>query len=311
MSFEFGAKFRAGIESTDYLNVFNGSGIHTYFTLRFDGLKTLLKPSIVSVDAAQVSATQIGQSSNSYYRYGRNGVYSKVTQTSTTYDVKVTRSKMGFQDIGTFLGVGPRVGFNSFRSRYHTDRGRLFGVGIQARSGMLSFGLNMEGGRIGHASAMQDNGEKIKRRVDKSETFAQGSNFVYNTFFDVGYDISDGLLSMMGTVTDRTGITSYFSVAAGYSFGFSFVGGHRWNDNVDFYELEQHTEALKDDLEKFKEHHAGGDNGKSGYLGGWYVATEVGAMQARFQWYKYYRAPLLNNFVISLTYRLPLAHLKK
>lgn len=220
---------------------------------------------------------------------------------------------MGFQDIGLFFGIGPRIGFNSQRSDYFMDRGKLFGIGAQARASVVSIGLNFEGGRIGHASVMDVKGSEFTRKVDKSKTFARGSNQVFNTFFDFGFDITDLLLSFGLIEVDRDyGVTSFFSISTGYSMGFSIVGGHQYNDDVDLDQLaafESKFTGYRNSV--YKPYELGGENGRSGYLGGWYFASEVGAMQMRIQWYKYYRAPLLNNFVISLTYRLPISHLIK
>lgn len=308
---EMGWRFRAGVQSLDYLKSYKSNGIDSYITLRLDGLKPLLNPNMVTFNARQGEIKSMESFRVSSSRYLGGGVYQISSETYTFAEVEVHSTTLGFQDIGPFFGIGPRIGLNSQRSSYFSDRGRLVGISAQARASVISVGLNFEGGRIGHASVMEVKGSYFTRRVDKRENFAMGSNRVFNTFLDIGFDISDMLLSFGLIEVDRDyGVTSFFSVSAGYSMGFSIVGGHEYNADADLDQLaafESKFTGYGNGI--YKPFELGGANGRSGYLGGWYLASEVGAMQMRVQWYKYYRAPLLNNFVFSLTYRLPVWHL--
>lgn len=308
---EAGWRFRAGVQSLDYLDSYKSSGIDSYITLRLDGLKPVLNPNMVTFSARQGEIKRMESIRVSNSRYLGGGVYQISSKTYTFVDVEVHSTTLGFQDIGPFFGVGPRIGFNSQRSSYFSDRGRLYGVAAQARASVVSVGLNFEGGRIGHASVMEVKGSNFTRKVDKSQNFAMGSNRVFNTFLDVGFDISDMLLSLSLIEVDRDyGVTSFFSVSVGYSMGFSIVSQHVYNTDADIAKLvEFESKFTGFGNGVYKPHELGGANGRSGYLGGWYFAAEVGAMQMRVQWYKYYRAPLLNNFVFSMTYRLPVWHL--
>lgn len=310
-SVEAGWRFRAGVQSIDYLDTYKSSGINSYLTVRMDGLKSLLDPNMVQFNARQGDIKRLESITTTESTYLSRGVYLHTTRTYTYAEVEVHSTTVGFQDIGPFLGIGPRIGFNSQRSDYFSDRGRLYGLSAQARGGVISLGLNFEGGRIGHGSVMEVKGSNFTRRVDRTETFAKGSNRVFNTFLDVGFDITDMLLafSLLEVDRDKT-VTSYFSFSVGYSMGYSVVSDHRYNADANLDQLE----AFKSKFTGYgngvyKPFEIGGENGRSGYLGGWYFAAEVGAVQARLQWYKYYRAPLLNNFVFSLTYRLPVVHL--
>jgi len=308
-SIEAGWRFRAGVQSMDYTDAYKSNGIDPYLTFRLDGLKGLLNPNMVSFNARQAEIKSMSTYSYQTSRYLGSGVYDITTHSTTYADVEVHSTTFGFQDIGLFFGVGPRIGLNNQRSSYFSDRGRLIGIGMQARGSVVSIGLNLEGGRIGHATVMEVSGSEFSRKVDKSENYAMGSNRVFNTFFDFGIDISDIILGLAMIEVDRDyGITSFFSISAGYSMGFSIVSGHKYNENADLNKLDGFENTFTGyGNGVYKPYELGGENGRSGYLGGWYLATEVGAVQARFQWYKYYRAPLLNNFVFSLTYRLPLS----
>jgi len=50
---------------------------------------------------------------------------------------------------------------------------------------------------------MEVKGSNFTRKVDKDENFAMGANRVFNTFLDIGFDISDMLLSFGLIEVDR------------------------------------------------------------------------------------------------------------
>lgn len=311
VSVEVGVKARLGADLSFDDNLEKGLGVESYFTLRFDAFKMFLAPNTVTTEARKESLSNIKTSTTSTTsrRYTPSGVYDRTTTTrTTTADVNVSSTTFGYQDIGNILGIGVRYGFNNFRREPFINRGNLFGVGAHYRRGMMTLGLNIDGGRVGHGSGLDRSKDGFKNRLDPNATFANGYINTLNTTFDVGFDISDFIIGLSGTFTEKESyITSYFAATVGYSAGFSTIlGDQQYDENLDLEEKADFKEEWsslpgKED-EKFYE----ASESKSGYLGGFYLALELGALQAKVQRLKYSKAPLLNNTWFTLTYRVPI-----
>jgi hypothetical protein len=190
------------------------------------------------------------------------------------------------------------------RSTY-IPAGKLFGIAMEGRAGGADFGITFEGGRVGHGSELEakDKSEgKYKRKLNRFETAGTGTLNVLNAYLQIGVDISPILLAPLGIVIEKGESTSFFSVSAGIN-----VGGHlAWNQHFDnpsiqtFYDYE-----IVADQSKAKEKFIDPSKAKAGYLGGFYLSVQVGAMDFKFTNYRYYGAPFASTCMFSLAYRIP------
>lgn len=280
----------------DYFKIFS---TYPSFVLRFDGLYQFFNPKGVSVNATSYQIKDISSQTQSHTTYRGN---QKVTVETTTSSMTVSSQakKVVLDDIGPYFGIGPRYTFSLPYIREYSNTGGMFGVGMHGRASSFLFGLNMEGGRIGHASTFKRDADKNKfKLIDKTQDYGRGSLKTFNMFFDVGIDLTAGAMAMLGTVVEENKATGFFSLNGGYSFGFSIISGQRFdNDSTALLEYSQ----LKDPDKRTDPRES-----KSGYLGGFFLGVDVGAVNFRIQAYRFRGAPLASQTFYSVTYRLPLA----
>lgn len=176
----------------------------------------------------------------------------------------------------------------------------MIGLHSLVRGGPFVAGLNVEGGRIGHATLMDStdpNDKKYRlRKLNKNHNYASGSLVTVNTMFDVGIEVNHYLLGFLGMIADEHNFTSYLSFNAGYSGGISVVSGQRFDD---------HDVAVAQ-LAGVREPNRYNDarESKNGYVGGWFLGCDIGNVSFKTQWYRYKGAPLANGLMMSIGYRV-------
>ncbi len=289
--------FNVGIHTGDNYDAFKWYSIMPSLIFRFEGRKQYLDPSLVTVGMQQVSVSNYRSKSYESTYYRSDGTRMKRTTTYSSADVKVTPGSVGIQDIGPFAGVGLKYSMNGIRKTDYLPRGQMFGGVLHIKGGPLYTGFTMEGGRIGHGSEI-DNSKSWFKKVENNEDYAPGTYNNFQTFFDIGMDISPALLSVLGMVREETSATSYSSVIAGYSFGYAAVFNQQFdNETTALNELDRINELTKYNDPRL---------GKGGFMGGWFLGIEIGVLSFKAQAYKYRNAPLANNTFYSLAYRIPI-----
>lgn len=271
------------------------------FTLRADGLLTLFNPKASYFDYTQVEVTNY--SSHTYSERRGNFIY---TYTTTNYTATAHSGKAAFMDIGPFIGFGPKVSFQPAKFDSFSTPTRLYGLALHGRGGPISLGFNLEGGRLGHASRMVstvEEGDKYWKfkNVDKSSSFGKGQMGVVQGYFDVGVELNSLILSMLGMyITERGKGTPFFAISAGYSFGAYGV----FNQQFASGSTPSYYDNLSEEDNVFYNNPA---ESKGGYLGGWYACMDIGALQFRYQSFRYRRAPLASTHLMSIAYRIPMS----
>lgn len=300
MSIDYSINASIGVNTGDKPGDYNWWVIAPTLTLRFDGLKQTLDPAIVYVPATQYTLENARTYTQSeIIRDYRSGGADKLRTTSySSADVKVKNISVGLQDIGPFLGVGPRVNVTNIFSTTYTEPTFLTGLAIHYRQGLWMTGLNLEGGKTGHASALQKDGDEFKRKVDKDENFGSGTLQVFNGFADAGFDIAPFIASMLGVIREDDGkATTFSALTFGFSLGYSLVSDQSFKipDNSSYYDLLDDPSFFNDPRQS-----------SSGVLSGFFLGAEVGAVSFRVQGYKFRKAPLANKTMYSMIYRIPL-----
>lgn len=295
--------FRAniGFQTGDNFDAFKWFSLGPSVIIRFDARKQKLDPTMVTVPTNNWSVQNYSSSSSSRtYTTYQGGRTTKVTETTTvtSYDVKVTKGSVGVQDIGSFLGIGPKIAINNYFASNYIPRGQLIGVGMHGRSGPGFFGINIEGGTIGHGSVLEDS-DAIRKGADDKENFGMGTYRSFQMYADIGFDLSPFLMSVLGVTREESNATSFTSVVGGYSLGYAFISNQQFQNN---FAEQSYTDPslVAESIYNLP------SQGKSGYLGGFFLGIEVGVVGFRVQRFHYRKAPLANNTYFSITYRFPL-----
>lgn len=198
------------------------------------------------------------------------------------------------------------------RTKNYMGNSNLFGAQFMYRKANMLFGLNIEGGRVGHGTSLQkggkgtaEEGNNFRRRVSRGDHEGVGSYSVFNVFMDIGVNVNNLLLAAGGTAVAYNEATSFLAFNIGYSFGFGIVGGQRFLDtgtSSNFYNQlnDQNQYSHNRDNTRFEDPR----KGKSGLMGGLFMSCDIGHASVRMQWYRYRRAPLANGLVFSLTWRI-------
>jgi len=281
-----------------------------YIALRFDALKSKLQPEIVHLNAVHGGIANLELDSKTYTDYSPSGYNAIVTETTASYDVVASSGLFGFQDMGYFFGIGPRIGINNLASEKLQTRGFMAGLSAHARASILYLGLNFETGKMGHATTMKYIwGEYEERKIDQVKTWGKGSLNNTKIFGDIGVDITPLIIAMTGTgIQDYASVTPFTSLMFGASFGHSIVGNQEFESNTAAGEMEQFFQ-LNSSIEKTKFNDP--RLSSSGFVGGWFLTIQLGALEFRMQKYRFKNSPLSNNKVLSVTYRVPLAYPRK
>ncbi len=305
-SIEFKMDFNFGITVGDVGDYYRGISYYPSITLRADALKQLFAPEMISVPYQQGTISNYNSSSYSIESRTPDGGKVVTTYTTTTADVSVSSGTVGVQDIGPHIGVGPKISWTSVARSDYLNPGRLYGAVLQGRGGPIDFGFTMEGGRVGHGTTLEAKSEegKYRRKLDRKDDEGMGDVSLFNTYFNVGMDISPLFLAPLGVAMDKGSATSFFSASAGMLFGGHFTFNQEFNDPTvsnAYYDAEllNKPEGAKD---RFIDPRAA----KSGLMFGFYFSLQVGAMNFMIQNNRYNGAPFASSTMMSLAYRYPL-----
>ncbi len=296
-----------GFHGGSNFDAFKWFVINTGVVFRFDGMKQFLSPRLVSVPTTNYKVSNYTSSSYTTVHYeNRGGQRQRVEtiHTTSSADVSVSNGSLGIQDIGTFTGLALKYSFNNYKRSLYIPRTWLGGIGVHGRSGAGFAGINLDFGKIGHGSQLEDPDKKWFRKVSQHYEYGKGTMNTIMAYCDIGFDISPGLLAMLGMVRNDDGsATSFASIIAGYSFGYAYVYNQQFDDeetavsryNSIFNAWGAEEPTFKNDPRE----------SKSGYLGGWFLGIEVGVVSFRVQGFSFRRAPLANNRYFTLAFRIP------
>lgn len=311
-SVEFNLDTRLGFTLVDDFagtgyNFYKAAGISPTFTLRFDAFKGILNPSMVSVAAQQATVSNVqSTTTRTGTRYSGNTRIETYT-TYTTADVTVSNFNIGIQDIGPYIGVGPKYSFMSKRRGNHINIGQLYGVALEGRAAFADFGLTLEGGTIGHGSALEYKDDfEPRRKLDKSQSTPAGDLNMFNFYTNLGIDISQFFLVPFGLVVDKGEATSFLSASAGI-----IVGGHyAFDQQYDTPELAASFAAdiVANDPEQLKNKFVDPSDVGLGYLGGVYFGVHIGALSFKATNYRYYGSPFASTSMYSVAWKFPILY---
>lgn len=290
----FGLKTGDGYE--DWLR---GSSFFPVLTVRANGMFNRLVRGQRLVGSTSYSISDVSSSSTTDRVY-RDGVAYDRTTTTTTGTVHSSRGTTVLNDIGTYVGIGPRVSFTRPMADYYSSPSLLLGGQIYLRAKKLILGLNVETGKAGHASITRLRGDD-KRKIDRSQTYAAGELSVTNAFVDFGLDITSLAKGLLGTLDDENSATTFADLNFGYSVGFSLVGGQEFENKTAATAALSALQTQRSDYVASKT--TDPRKSSSGVIGGWFVGFDVGNVGMRLQWYRYKNAPLANELYYTLSYR--------
>ncbi|MEO1515477.1 MAG: hypothetical protein AAFV95_10700 [Bacteroidota bacterium] len=274
--------------------------------IRLDALKQKLDPSMVYVDGAQVNVENYTSKTTSRtYTRGTGTGKQRVTEitTESSADIRVKPTKVGIQDIGPFFGIGPKLSVSSIRSDHAMPVGVMYGAEVTTKSGWFYLSLNVEGGKIGHASEMENPEDKKEKKVNLRKDFGRGSYQTAMGYFDIGIDISPIALSMLGVVREETTGTSYFSLMAGYSIGLSNMRNQQFDNPAAAATYDQLLANNREDIQAYRL-----DPREAGFgrVASWWIGMDVGVLSFRIRKLNHIRSPFANNTFISMSYKIKL-----
>ncbi len=264
--------------------------------LRFNSRREFLDGTSVSVNASTYSVSNIKSKSNTNTTYNGN-TKTTTTTTTTTADVSSSSGSIKVLDIGDFIAIGPKFGFNSFKSKNYMNRGWIAGINLTARKSVFLAGLNLEMGKMGHGTEIANEDSKWFKKVDRSIDVINDERFnTYQGYVDIGIDITTLPLALMGLVREYSGTTNLTALTFGYSVGYAGVSNNTYQQTL------AASTPLPDDQNKFNNILLN----KSGMVSGFFLGAEIGLVSFRAQGFKYKNAPLLNNTYYSISYKIPL-----
>jgi hypothetical protein len=305
-SIELNLNSRIGMSIGQNSDYYKGIGFYPSITFRIDALKWKYLPQLVSVNASSVSLSNI-QTTETYNgtRYNSDGSSVSYYTTYTTADVHVSNFKMGVQDIGTHVGVGPKVSFMSHKRSPYIPTSRLYGLVLEGRSSSLDLGFCFEGGKVGHGGELKEKNDdegKYYYKLNRSETNGQGTVNVFNAYMNFGVDITSLALVPFGIAVDKGEATSFFGITAGFLVGGHFAWGQEFNNPTSEAD---YAFKLIADQGRAKEKFIDPSKAKAGFLGGSYISFQVGAMCFKITNYRYHGAPFASTTMYSIAYRIP------
>lgn len=305
-SVEFNLNTRIGISTGQNSDYYKGLGFYPSITFRLDALKWKYLPQLVSVDASSVSLSNI-QTREEYNgtRYNSDGSSVSYYTTYTTADVHVSNFKMGIQDIGTCVGLGPKFSFMSPKRSPYIPLGRLYGLVLEARSGSIDAGFCLEGGNVGHGGTLKEKNDdegEYYFKLNRTKTEGQGTINVFNAYMNFGIDITSLALVPFGIAVDKGEATSFFGITAGFLVGGHFAWGQEF---IDPTSESNYAFKLEADQGRAKEKFIDPSKAKGGFLGGSYISFQVGAMAFKITNYRYHGAPFSSTTMYSIAYRIP------
>jgi len=223
----------------------------------------------------------------------KDGLY----KTETTYEYHVESVTLPINDIGAFIGVGPRLIYKPVSKNSYRMPTLMGGVGAHGRIKMFSFDINADKGTAGFSGQVKENGKPIT-----SDIIGKGSFDMTNVTANAGIDLGPFLLAVIGIGAKRSGETPYFNISGGFIFGYSFIGNYKYNDKVVGQSYQAYFDANPDARTIYND----AASNKSGIVHGWYVGADVGAVGFRYEFNKYNNAPLARCGYYSISYKFPL-----
>jgi hypothetical protein len=277
-------------EHTSLIGV-GGWMAHPTLTLRLDGLFDGMR---VGYNRAQ-AATYSGSRTESRREYtdvsGR-----RMEETTVTYSGTFTPKTVAVTDIGKYIGIGLKGTRSGVRNRDFLNPGTIFGVSVLSRSGIMVVGLNLEGGRIGHATLLEDFGDGYHRRPDDKYTDGSGSFSTFNVALDFGVCINNLIYAGLGTAVADDVSTPFSAISMGVSLGGHALWGQRFDDPAA-------AKVYYDQITEERTHWNDPAESKGGLMGGYFFAWDVGNATFKAQWYRYRRAPMANGLMYSVIWR--------
>ncbi len=262
------------------------------FTLRLDGFFDGMKVGYNRSVGASVSSS----STQSKRRYtdvsGR-----RMEETTTTYQATITPKTVTVTDIGKYIGLGLKGTISGMATRSYSPPGALFGANIMGRSGLMLFGLNIEGGRVGHASELVPWKDGHRRFVERREEYGAGNISTFNIYGDFGLSLNNLIYAAMGTVILDEVSTPFSSINVGVSFGLNAMWNQTFIDPQSALPVYNLVEGEK------RRWFIDPRDSKGGLMGGYFFSWDIGNASLRAQWYRYRRAPLANSLMYSVIWR--------
>lgn len=310
VSAEFNLNARLGNGSKDIFSeadfkFYKGIGFHPSLTLRFDALKGLLNPSMVSAKGSLTTISNV-QSKTTYHgststSYGRIEHYTR----TTTADVKVTPMNLGVQDVGPYFGIGPKMSFMSPRRSTHINMGKLYGIVAEGRGGPIDGGITFEAGNVGHGSELVFKAvNEPRKKLKKYESEPAGTLTTINGYLSAGVDISQLFLAPFGVVVDKEEATSFLSASAGFIVGGHYAFNQQYDDEI--WETAFDEEIDENDPTLLKNKYVDPSDVGFGFLGGFYFGVHIGAVSFKATNYRYYGAPFASTTMYSIAWKYPL-----
>lgn len=223
----------------------------------------------------------------------KDGLY----KTETTYEYHVESVTLPINDVGAFIGVGPRLIFKPAATNSYHMPTLMGGIGAHARVKLFSFDINADKGIAGFASQAKTNG-----KIMKTETVAKGYFDMTNVTANVGIDLGPVLLGLIGVLAKRDGQTPYFNISGGYIFGYSFIGSYHYDNPIAGKSYQDYFNAHPDERTAYND----ASSNTSGLINGWYIGADVGAVGFRYEFNKYQHAPLARCAYYTISYKYPL-----
>ncbi|MEO0403978.1 MAG: hypothetical protein AAF193_03830, partial [Bacteroidota bacterium] len=232
VTLEVGFNAGVGFGVGDHFDPWRYHVLQPYAVIRFDGRKQKLDPKMVTVNATAYHVENYQSKTTKTTTYQQRGGRNVKVDTYTTQisaDVHVNKTKVGLEDIGVFVGIGPKISINNFKRRHYIPSTQMVGGVMTARSGMFVMNLTYEGGELGHGTLLED--EEWNSQVDDSETVGMGKMKVAQGYVDFGLDISPFLSALMGVIREDDGsVTTFNAVTAGWAIGFASVNNQSFID---------------------------------------------------------------------------------
>lgn len=272
--------------------------INPKLTVRIDGLLGSFNSRSVLVNGAYVSSQYTGTTYSRGREYVSGYGYADVTYATDHYNVKTTPTTVSLTDIGPYLGVGIRAGTNGFITDYYTPMGYTVGLNILTRKSQIILGINIEYAKVGHATTTNGGAgspKGYKREINKKVNEGMGYIHAINGMIDLGVDLNRFIMAMGGLVLEDHEATPYLSINGGYSLGYSYLFKQSFLDSTKANAYLQRQIAR----DKYND----GSQSKSGFVGAWFLGTDIGATSFRISWYKYKGAPLAQNINLSMAWR--------
>lgn len=264
-------------------------------TLRLDALKQYYDPKTVTVHGSITSTENYRSSSwvSGGYRY-----------TVTTYDVVTRPMSLGIQDIGFHIGVGPKFSYMAPKKESYIPTSFMGGVAVEGRAAFVDFGVTLEGGKIGHGGKLivkSNEKHTYRRKLDRNETDGLGTVNTFNFYSQIGIDLTSIIASLAGISISKGSATSFFAFTGGINVGGHYTWGQQFLHAGDATKYDQLVAANPETKAKFLDPRQTG----IGYLGGFYVNAEIGALSFKITNLRYYGAPFASTTMFSITYRFP------